>query len=117
MSFREDNPDLWLKYLRSIGQWAPELRRIAEEHPGVTCHRDLFGGHYWIQVFRDDGHLWLLHGADSTLPGLDDPRVPPDHIVTCDCGRWRAATKEQAAGSRAQVREMFRALDNGAKVN
>src|SRR5260370_290093 len=103
MSYRDDT-DGWLRYLSTVGQYPEPARSVALEHVGVACHRDMFGGHYWIQVFNDDGSVWLLHGRDSVLPGLDIPKGKANELSLCDCGRWMPTTKEQAQGSRRLVK-------------
>lgn len=111
MSYK-DNQELWLKYLAAVGQYAEPARSVALKHIGVACHRDLYGGHYWIQVFNDDGSVWLLHGRDSVLPGLDVPKGKPDELTLCDCGLWMPATKDQARATRLLVKKVAEARAN-----
>lgn len=111
MSYK-DNSEQWLRYLAAVGRYTEPAKSVALEHVGVACHRDMFGGHYWIQVFNDDGSVWLLHGRDSVLPGLDVPKGKPEELSLCDCGRWMPASKEQAKQTRYLVSKMAQARQN-----
>jgi hypothetical protein len=111
MSYRDDH-EQWLRYLSAVGQYPEPARTVALEHPGVACHRDQYGGHYWIQVFNDDGSVWLLHGKDSILPGLDIPKGKPSELELCDCGRWVPASKETAQQTRRFVQQVQSSRQN-----
>ena len=105
MSYRDDH-DGWLRYLNGVSKMPEPSRSVALAHVGVACHRDKHGGHYWIQVYNDDGSVWLLHGRDSILPGLDIPKGKPSELELCDCGRWMPASKEQARNTRLFVQQV-----------
>lgn len=103
----EISPDQRLAYAKWLGTCPLVIQNVADAHSGLTCHKDILGGHYWIQMFNDDGTLWLLHGRDSTLPGLDVKNHDASDLSTCDCGNWMPATKEQMLNSRALVSTIY----------
>ncbi len=103
----EITPEQRLAYAKFIGGLPLAAQTTAEAHAGLTCHKDIMGGHFWIQVFHDDGTVWLLHGRDSTLPGLDLKNHDPDDLSICDCGNWMPATKEQMLASRTLVATIY----------
>jgi hypothetical protein len=51
--------------------------------------------------------LTLLHGADSTLPGVSVFGMSPENIAVCGCMQWQTATDEQMV----HMREHFNALE------
>lgn len=103
----EITPEQRLAYAKFVGTLKTRARTTAEQHSGLTCHKDITGGHFWIQLYHDDGTVWLLHGRDSTLPGLDVKAHDPSDLAACDCGHWMPATKEQAEASRQIVATIY----------
>lgn len=89
-----------LAFQKFVGTLNPLARKTAEDYPGLTCYKDFIGSHFWIQRYNDDGTVWLLHGRDSTLPGLDVQTYQPSELKTCDCGKWMPATQQQMRNSR-----------------
>src|SRR5262245_49869329 len=57
------------------------------------------GGHYRIIRFGADtnGEITaeVVHGRDSRLAGLAVFGVSLDHLVRCDCGKWKPPTRKQ----------------------
>ncbi len=65
------------------------IREMAEKWPPWTCYRSTLGPyHYIIMSYGDDGTVRLVHGMDSTGPGLVTYGQDPRQLVTCDCGRF-----------------------------
>lgn len=55
--------------------------------------------HYVIVAYTEHGDadvmLKVIHGADSTLPGLGVFGVEPDSLVHCGCGRYQPASDDE----------------------
>jgi hypothetical protein len=96
-----DDTEARLTFAKFTGGLPPKARAIAEAHKGFICHKDITGGHFWIQRYNDDGTLWVLHGRNSVLPGLDVRQFDPDELKDCACGKWMPPSKEQMQDSRA----------------
>lgn len=101
-----DDTEARLAFAKFMGTLNPLARNVAEAHRGFICHKDITGGHFWIQRYNDDGSLWVLHGRDSVLPGLDVPTLDPDDLTDCACGHWMPPTKEQMRNSRVLARNV-----------
>ncbi len=74
--------------------------RTLSNPPGVcSCCGEAFQ--------RQDGTsptVALLHGADSSLPGIGVVGVSMSNLVPCNCGQWREATEAQLRASLARLR-------------
>jgi hypothetical protein len=101
-----DDTETRLAFAKFTGCLTGRARIAAEAFPGYTCYKDFTGGHFWIQRYNDDGTLWLLHGRDSVLPGLDIPQCDPSDLRGCNCGAWMPPTKEQMRDSRALAQDV-----------
>ena len=95
------NPEQRLAFAKFVSTLTGKARIVAEAYPGYVCYKDIVGGHYWVQRYNDDGTIWLLHGRDSVLPGLDVPTSNPSELTDCGCDKWMPATAEQMRASRA----------------
>ncbi len=89
-----------LAFAKFAGTLMGQAKATADRYPGFVCYHDAMGGHFWIQRYNDDGSVWLLHGRDSVLPGLDVPSFEPESLTQCGCGKWMPGTKEQTNDSR-----------------
>jgi hypothetical protein len=101
-----DDTESRLSFAKFIGSLAAKPRATAEAHKGYICHKDITDGHFWVQRYNDDGTIWVLHGRDSVLPGLDVPQFDPNELKDCACGDWMPPTKEQMRDSRAIARDV-----------
>jgi hypothetical protein len=87
--------DLALKY-PAVNEHA------AGEHDNLLCYRSnknpLY--HYTIRSYDDDKPrgvvtVTLIHGSDSTLPGVATFGQDPAQLLPCGCGRWEWPTAAQ----------------------
>lgn len=98
-------------------QWVSErpvaIQEVARRWPGwhdgqLVCYRSTQNVlyHYTLYAY-DEGPagvtVRLIHGADSTLPGVMTFGQPLDQLVPCDCGRWKYPTPAQAEATRARL--------------
>jgi hypothetical protein len=52
--------------------------------------------------------LTIIHGRDSSLPGVATFGQPPEVLVPCGCGKWRWPTPEQLAATRRKIERRMR---------
>jgi hypothetical protein len=87
------------------------LRETALKYPAYQCYKTAQTPprHYWLVEYEmpKDGvspaTVMILHGADSTLPGVGTFGQDPAQLIPCACGKWTAATPEQVAATRQLV--------------
>jgi len=77
----------------------PRLQAAIDEYPADTCYKQVGGRHYVITEYSlmDDGSVTvqIVHGSDSTLPGVSAFGCSPGELERCDCGLWEPPTDEQ----------------------
>lgn len=90
-----------------LAKLPPRVAEVARKYPPTTCYRSTkhAGWHYRIHSYEEPVlptnpdapiTLKLVHGRDSTLPGICAFGMEYDHLVKCDCGKWEPPTLEQA---------------------
>lgn len=93
-----------------------DLAEVQERYPSTTCYRDADPRHhFWIHSYERPGDnracltpgcthehhttdrvtVTIIHGSDSSSPGVATFGVDPTTLHRCDCGRWRWPTDEQ----------------------
>lgn len=76
---------------------------VARKYPPDRCYRSTQNPrfHYVIGSYEENAGnvctLKLVHGRDSTLPGVATFGQPPDQLIECDCGKWEPPTDGQTA--------------------
>ena len=90
----EERAAAWAEFLSEVED--PLAHAAALKHPAVlrgqyACYQSTsdLGGHYRIQSYGSDGSLVLIHGADSTLPGMQVFGAESAETIPCNCGRWQ----------------------------
>ena len=88
--------------LEEFLQELPEdTQRIARIYPPTICYKSKQSPryHYMILSYSDkpegpDGAVTvtLIHGADSSLPGVATFGQEPEQLIVCDCGKWEPPT-------------------------
>jgi hypothetical protein len=104
------------EYEEWVSECPPEMQATARKWHPFTCYRDVGNPHthYVISSYglmpaeadRKTVRVTLLHGADSTLPGVSVFGVEVEHLVACNCTEWEMPTEEQCE----HMREHFAAL-------
>jgi hypothetical protein len=105
--------------LKEFEDWCaecpPEMQATARKWHPFTCYRDAENPntHYVIASYglmppgdRKAVLVTVLHGADSTLPGVSVFGVQVEHLKPCGCTKWDMPTEEQVE----HMREHFAAL-------
>lgn len=111
-------------------EWAatrPErIAEVARKYPPTRCYRStqnpLF--HYTLRSFSEptDGKgnplldhpitCTLVHGSDSTLPGVATFGQDPEQLIDCCCGNWKWPTQKQADETHAFMMARKREREN-----
>ncbi len=95
----------------------PAIADAARRYPGwkdgrQCCYRSHQNAryHYTLYSYSEDRHgrvtCTLVHGADSTLPGVGTFGQPLEQLVPCDCGQWAPASDEQREQTRKRLETM-----------
>lgn len=109
----DDEQEAW------IAQRPPRVQAVARRYPGfrggkLVCYRSTQNPrfHYTIYSIGEPEDpdapctLTLIHGADSTLPGVSTFGQPPEQLIECGCGHWEWPTAEQRASTHAYMMRM-----------
>lgn len=103
----DDQPDAWRSFLESLPAATREVAERYPAHDGNThiCYRSTENPryHYIIYSYFNDLTVTLVHGADSTLPGVGTFGQPYAQLRHCGCGRWRHASAEQAQQTKRRM--------------
>jgi len=67
----------------------------------VCCWKDVQG-----ESLPEDT-VNIVHGADSSLPGVGVVGVSVRDLIPCNCGHWREATEAQAKHTREWIRRTY----------
>lgn len=105
------------EYEAWVNEQPPHVQAIARKYPmrrdgKVVCYRSTQHPrmHYAIYSISEHGDgpctLTLIHGADSTLPGISTFGQPPEQLVECGCGRWQVPTRQQARRTHALMKRI-----------
>lgn len=93
-----------------------QIAAAAHKFPPFFCYRakDNPRQHYIIHSFTEEGvgkpvRCQIIHGADSTLPGVQVFGVDPESLVLCGCERWQKPTPEQVEAMREHVAALEKA--------
>lgn len=98
--------------LRNFHAWVderPAIRELVTAAPPWHCYRlkdHNPRGHYSIHAYNENGTLTLIHGADSTLPGVGTFGHKPETLIVCDCGKYEWATDQQIAASGEYIEQV-----------
>ena len=87
------------------------VAEVVRKYPPDRCYRSTQNPrfHYVIYSYEENAPstvvtLKLVHGADSTLPGIATFGQPVDQLLPCDCGKWKQPSEEQVARLSANIR-------------
>jgi len=97
----------WAKLLAGMGS---ACRELAERYPAVrnghvACYRSTENPrhHYRIYSYNENLTVTLIHGDDSSLPGVNTFGQPAEQLIACDCGKWEWPTEENIARTRERT--------------
>lgn len=102
-------PEEYQKWVRDgLPQHAAKILKFFPTFP--QCVR-LVGqsGHFVIHSFNgglEGPTVTIVHGSDSSLPGVGVFGVNLEDVLPCDCGTWKPATAEQIEQSRQYIEAM-----------
>jgi len=97
----------------------PEIEKAARKWPLLWCYRSTNNPQWHLHIDgfgrEQDGRVtcMLIHGSDSTLPGVGTFGQDPKQLIPCKCGKWAPPTKEQIAATRAALEARFGPLKTG----
>ncbi len=112
------------EYEARLATIPPEVRKVALAYPmfrfdadGVPiadqlrCYRSKQNPRFHYTIASYDYSkapgvpvmVTLVHGSDSTLPGVGTFGQDPAQLVPCDCGDWRPPTPEQVQLMRESI--------------
>jgi hypothetical protein len=108
----------WLETLpaivREVALKYPAVNEhAAGEHDNLLCYRSnknpLY--HYTIRSYDDDKPrgvvtVTLIHGSDSTLPGVATFGQDAAQLLPCGCGRWEWPTAAQRDAAHKRMLDM-----------
>lgn len=99
------------EYEEFLANLNPEVREVATKYPllrdgKLACYRSSVAPelHFAIITYepRDRGvEITIVHGRDSTLPGMVIATFNYAHLNPCDCGSWEPPTPEQLERTKA----------------
>jgi hypothetical protein len=109
---------------QDLAEWVeslpPALRTIAARYPMTSCyrHQEDPRWHYVIKGYdlhKETGvvSLQLVHGRDSSSPGIMTFGQPYEPLIPCNCGNWEWPTGEQIE---ERARHVARFADNQRTV-
>lgn len=97
-----------------IEDMPPEIAAVARAYPMTTCYRSSEDPkwHYVIQGYDQDKEggaitVTLVHGSDSTLPGVCTFGQAIEQLIKCDCGKWEGPTVMQTKATHARMMARF----------
>lgn len=70
------------------------VQEVAFRVPPDSCYRGEGKAHYRIHAYDEPAEgpikvtLRVIHGADSSLPGMTVFGKDPDSLIPCGCGKW-----------------------------
>lgn len=86
------------------------IKEAARQYPAYQCYRSADNNrqHYLIGTYYtpEEGgaiRVVLIHGSDSTLPGIKSFGEDPAQLVPCNCGAWDWPTREQVEERRVLI--------------
>lgn len=97
-------------------------------YPKDTCYRNRGDARHHFRIHSYDvGHrhacdepgcthtadptvvtVTLIHGSDSSLPGVAASGFDPRVLVACGCGLWKMPSNQQIAATKARIERMRR---------
>jgi len=87
-----------------------ETAEVARLYPPDTCYRSVENPkhHYTISSYFDTDEnglvtVTLVHGSDSTLPGIGTFGQDPRQLIKCGCGNWKPPTESQTKETRKKI--------------
>lgn len=109
----------WIKdpeHRKATQEWLAERpaavqEAIAKAPPWIPCYgmKDS-EGHYQIHSYDENAGqpvtLKLVHGSDSTAPGVAVFGISPDDMIPCGCGGWLWPTPDQIAATKQRLDQM-----------
>ena len=102
------------EYRRWFEALPPHVQPIASKYPpakdGVLlCYRSTEHArlHYTIRSYSENPNgtvtVTLVHGSDSSLPGIATFGQDPAQLLVCGCGKWEFPTDEQIAATASRL--------------
>lgn len=74
---------------------SPQVRKAVKKCPPEPCYKIKgLEGHYKIRSYVDEPGgicVVLVHGRDSTMPGMGVFGIKIEELKKCGCGAWKAA--------------------------
>lgn len=111
---------------RWIDELPPTVRAVYDRFPvsqpsgALACYRSTEDPryHYTIHSY-DEGvnkqtgarmpvTVTLIHGSDSTSPGIATFGQDPEQLIVCNCGEWRPPTAAQLEATRRGIERLKR---------
>lgn len=94
----------------SIAGWPEPVRSVASKYPATRCYRSTDNPAWHFVISGYDVHnetaevfVELVHGRDSTLPGVKTFGQNPGQLIACACGKWEPPTQEQIEERRRHI--------------
>lgn len=94
--------------------WDEAARAVARRYPPWRCYRSMENPHYHYAIASYDHDqetggitLLLVHGSDSTLPGVKTFGQAWSQLLPCNCGKWEMPTPEQIQETHEYLRRTF----------
>jgi hypothetical protein len=115
--------DPWQAWLAWLDERPERVAAVARRYPPLTetvrplCYRSTEDPRYHYTILSygeptdsDDKPvtMTLIHGHDSTLPGVATFGQDPSQLIACGCGQWKPPTPEQARRTHAYMQRMAR---------
>jgi hypothetical protein len=91
----------------------PHVVAAMRRYPPTQCYRSTQNPrfHYVIERYQsstdhDRVGAVLMHGADSTLPGVGTFGQPLEQLIPCNCGKWEPPTEAQKLATHKRMQRM-----------
>jgi len=107
------NDDEWQVW---VSERPEAVRAAARRWPGcsggkLVCYRSTENPrfHYTIYSYAETPTgvtCSLVHGRDSTLPGITTFGQPLEQLIRCDCGKWDPPTVEQKRATHKRLERL-----------
>jgi hypothetical protein len=99
-------------------------REVALKYPAVSerddrwrCYRSTKNPNWHFTIHSYDGPddagavtVTLVHGRDSSSPGVGTFGQDPAQLIACDCGHWEWPTAAQRDAMHKRMRQLQRRL-------
>ena len=87
----------------------PAVAAAVRAHPPESCYRmSGSAGHYMIYSYGEPANggpitVTLIHGTDSTLPGVSVFGIDPSTLTPCGCGNLEWPRPEQIEKTKKRI--------------